>query len=118
MTRYTKTLLTCAALGGLYAGTAAIRTLAADDTAGQTQSTDTAKDKASCNSKNGCKGKADTATKDTTDKASCKGKSGCNNSADMKAKDGSDKASCKTKSSCKSKDSCNTKKDDKAAPAS
>ena len=101
MNKYTKTLLACAAVAGLYAGTAATRSYAADDkTTGQAAPADSSKDKSSCSGKSGCSGKA-----------SCSGKT------DTKASDSSDKdkakASCSTKSSCSCKDGCSAKADTK-----
>jgi hypothetical protein len=110
MTKYTKTILTFAAIAGLCAGSA--RALAADDNPGQPAPSENSKDKASCSGKNGCKGTADTTVKDSKDKASCSGKNGCKGKADTSMKDPKDKASCKSKASC------SAKKDDKTTPAS
>ena len=103
MNKYTKTLLACAAVAGLYAGTAAARSYAADDkTTGQAAPADTSKDKSSCSGKSGCSGKA-----------SCSGKTDTN----AKASDSSDKdkakSSCSTKASCSGKDGCSAKADTK-----
>ena len=97
MNKYTKTLLACAAVAGLYAGTAAARSYAADDkTTGQAAPADTSKDKSSCSGKSGCSGKTDT---------------------NAKASDSSDKdkakSSCSTKASCSGKDGCSAKADTK-----
>ena len=108
MNKYTKTLLACAAIAGLYAGAAAAWSYAADDkTAGQAAPTDSTKDKSSCGGKDGCSGKADAkATSDT------KGAS------DTKAAGASDKAksSCNAKSVCNAKDTCSAKADTKNTP--
>ena len=101
MNKYTKTLLACAAVAGLYAGTATSRSYAADDkTTGQAAPADNSKDKSSCSGKSGCSGKA-----------SCSGKTDTN----AKASDSTDKAkaSCSTKASCSGKDGCSAKADTK-----
>jgi hypothetical protein len=93
MNKSTRLLITAAAVAGLYAGSLASRSLAAEDKAGSTDTSKQApKDKSSCNGKDGCK-----AAKD-----SCKAaKDSC------KAKE-----SCKAKSSCNSKDGCSAKDSD------
>ena len=101
MNKYTKTLLACAAVAGLYAGTSATRSYAADDkTTGQAAPADSSKDKSSCSGKSGCSGNA-----------SCSGKTDAN----AKASDSTDKAkaSCSTKASCSGKDGCSAKADTK-----
>lgn len=80
-------MITAAALAGLYSGSLATRTLAADKA-----------------------GTADTAKKDAG-KHDCKGKNGCKGEGGCKTGDNG----CKGKNSCKGKGGCNTmsKKDEK-----
>jgi hypothetical protein len=80
MNKSTKAILTCAALAGLYAGGLAVKTYAADSSAGTAASTDAAKaGKHACKGMNDCKGQGGCKTSDAGCKAknTCKGKGGC-----------------------------------------
>ena len=102
MNKSYKTIITAAAIAGLYMGALAAKSYAAD--AGTTApSTEKAKD--SCKGKDGCSGKKDGKAHDCKGKNECKGKGGC----------GSSDNGCKGKNSCKGKGGCNSAhaKDDK-----
>ena len=93
MNKSSKTIITAAAIAGLYLGGLAAKSYAAD--AGTTApSTDKAKD--SCKGKDGCNGK--------DAKASCKGKNECKGKGGC----GSSDNGCKGKNSCKGKGGCNS----------
>lgn len=103
MNKSSKTIITAAAIAGLYLGALAAKSYAAD--AGSTApATEKAKD--SCKGKDGCSGKKDGKAHDCKGKNECKGKGGC----------GSSDNGCKGKNSCKGKGGCNSAhaKDDKA----
>jgi hypothetical protein len=77
-------IITAAAIAGLYLGTLAVKTYAAD-AGSSAPSTEKSKDaKASCKGHNDCKGKGGCKTSDNgcKGKNSCKGKGGC--ASDMK----------------------------------
>lgn len=102
MNKSSKTIITAAAIAGLYLGALAAKSYAAD--AGTTApATEKAKD--SCKGKDGCGGKKDGKAHDCKGKNECKGKGGC----------GSSDNGCKGKNSCKGKGGCNSAhaKDDK-----
>jgi hypothetical protein len=87
MNKSTRLLITAAAVAGLYSGSLASRSLAADEKAGTTDtSKQDAKDKSSCNGKNGCSGKDAKDQKDGKDKSSCSAKAGCSGKDGCSAK--------------------------------
>ncbi len=88
-----KTIITAAAIAGLYLGAMAAKSYAAD--AGSTAPT-TEKAKDSCKGKDGCKAK--------DGKDSCKGKAGCSGKSEGKAHDCKGKNECKGKGGCGSSD--------------
>jgi hypothetical protein len=95
MNKSTRLLITAAAVAGLYAGSLASRSLAAEEKAGTTDTSKQApKDKSSCSGKDGCKAAKDSCK---ANKDSCK----------------ASKDSCKSKSSCNSKDGCSAKAETK-----
>ena len=96
-----KTIITAAAIAGLYLGAMAAKSYAAD--AGSTAPT-TEKAKDSCKGKDGCKAK--------DGKDSCKGKAGCSGKSEGKAHD------CKGKNECKGKGGCNMRDCTASADAS
>jgi hypothetical protein len=79
MNKSTKTILACAALAGLYAGSFALRALADDAKPGTAASTSKDAGKHDCKGKNDCKGQGGCKTSDAGCKAknTCKGKGGC-----------------------------------------
>jgi hypothetical protein len=90
MNKSSKSIITAAAIAGLYLGAFAVKTYAADAGAAA-PSTESKKDsKASCKGHNDCKGKGGCKASDNgcKGKNSCKGKGGC--ASDMKT-DKSDK---------------------------
>lgn len=93
MNKSSKTIITAAAIAGLYLGAMAAKSYGAD--AGATAPS-TEKSKDSCKGKDGCKAK--------DGKEGCKGKAGCSGKADGKAHDCKGKNSCKGKGGCGSSD--------------
>jgi len=83
MNKSTRLIITTAAMAGLYAGTLAVKSYAADDKAGQPAQKDDSKAKGcgahGCKGKNGCSGKGGCSAGDNgcKGKNSCKGKGGC-----------------------------------------
>ena len=92
MNKSAKTIITAAAIAGLYLGGLAAKSYAGD--AGSTAPT-TEKAKDSCKGKDGCNGKKDA-------KASCKGHNDCKGKGGCKSSDNG----CKGKNSCKGKGGC------------
>lgn len=78
MKKSTRLIITAAAITGLYAGSLASKSFAAEK-AGTPAAKDDAKDKSSCKGKNDCKGKGGCGSSDNgcKGKNSCKGKGGC-----------------------------------------
>ncbi len=95
MNKSSKTIITAAAITGLYLGALAAKSYAAD--AGSTAPS-TEKSKDSCKGKDGCNGKKDGKAHDCKGKNECKGKGGC----------GSSDNGCKGKNSCKGKGGCSS----------
>jgi len=95
MNKSSKTIITAAAIAGLYMGALAAKSYAAD--AGSTAPS-TEKSKDSCKGKDGCNGKKDGKAHDCKGKNECKGKGGC----------GSSDNGCKGKNSCKGKGGCSS----------
>jgi hypothetical protein len=82
MNKSTRLLITAAAMAGLYTGALAVRTYAADDSAGTPASKDAKEDpkaKHDCKGKNACKGFGGCKTSDQgcKGKNTCAGKGGC-----------------------------------------
>ncbi|MEO6004210.1 MAG: hypothetical protein ABIZ04_17505 [Opitutus sp.] len=79
MTKSTRLIITAAALTGLYAGSLASKSYAADDKAGTPAAKDEGKSKHDCKGKNSCKGQGGCGASDNgcKGKNSCKGKGGC-----------------------------------------
>ncbi|MGH7957869.1 MAG: hypothetical protein ACREH8_12810 [Opitutaceae bacterium] len=92
MNKSSRLLITAAAVAGLYAGTLASRTYAADQKAGTPAKEDAKKGKHDCAGKNDCKGLGGckTAKNDCKGKNACKGQGGCStmDKKDEKKKDG------------------------------
>ena len=78
MNKSTRLIITAAALPGLYAGSLASNSLAAEK-AGVAAAADDGKSKHDCKGKNDCKGKGGCGSSDNgcKGKNSCKGKGGC-----------------------------------------
>jgi hypothetical protein len=78
MNKSTRLIITAAAITGLYAGSLASKSFAAES-AGKADSKQDSKEKASCKGKNDCKGKGGCGSSDNgcKGKNSCKGKGGC-----------------------------------------
>ncbi len=93
MNKSSKTIITAAAIAGLYLGALAAKSYAAD-AGSSAPSTEKAKD--SCKGKDGCSGKKDGKAHDCKGKNECKGKGGC----------GAGDNGCKGKNSCKGKGGC------------
>jgi hypothetical protein len=98
MKKSTRLLVTAAALAGLYAGSLATKTFAAEKAGTSAAKDDAKSDKSSCQGKDGCK-----AAHDCKGKNDCKGKGGCSASDN----------GCKGKNSCKGKGGCGAMDDDK-----
>ncbi len=101
MNKSAKTIITAAAIAGLYLGGLAAKSYAGD--AGSTAPT-TEKAKDSCKGKDGCNGKKDA-------KASCKGHNDCKGKGGCKSSDNG----CKGKNSCKGKGGCRSDMGEKKA---
>ena len=101
MNKSSKTIITAAAIAGLYLGALAAKSYGAD--AGSTAPS-TEKSKDSCKGKDGCNGKKDA-------KASCKGHNDCKGKGGCKTSDNG----CKGKNSCKGKGGCAGDMGDKKA---
>jgi len=82
MTKTTRSILTAAALAGLYAGSFAVRAHAAATRHGQSILRDDSGSKHACKGQNSCKGQGGCSSGDNgcKGKNSCKGKGGCNTS--------------------------------------
>ena len=85
MNKSTRLIITAAAITGLYAGSLASKSFAAE--AGKTDTKQDSKEKASCKGKNDCKGKGGCGSSDNgcKGKNSCKGKGGCGAKEEKKA---------------------------------
>ena len=79
MNKSTRLIITAAAITGLYAGSLASKSYAADDKAGPPAAKDDGKSKHDCKGKNSCKGQGGCGASDNgcKGKNSCKGKGGC-----------------------------------------
>jgi hypothetical protein len=79
MNKSTRLIITAAALTGLYAGSLASKSFAADQKAGTAAAKDDGKAKHDCKGKNDCKGQGGCGASDNgcKGKNSCKGKGGC-----------------------------------------
>lgn len=83
MNKTTRLLITSAAIAGLYAGSLASKTFAADDKAGTAEKAKADKGKHDCKGKNACKGEGGCKSGDNgcKGKNSCKGHGGCKTAA-------------------------------------
>lgn len=86
MTKSTRLILTTAALAGLYAGSLASTSFAADAKAGTEGKAKADTGKHDCKGKNACKGQGGCKASDNgcKGKNSCKGKGGCSTMMDAK----------------------------------
>lgn len=90
MNKSSKTILTAAAIAGLYLGGLAVKTYAADPApAGKEDSAKKDASKHDCKGKNSCKGQGGCGSSDNgcKGKNSCKGKGGCASAHAEKGKD-------------------------------
>ena len=80
MKKSTRLLITSAAIAGLYAGSMASKSFAAETKAGTEEKAKADKGKHDCKGKNSCKGEGGCGSGDNgcKGKNSCKGKGGCN----------------------------------------
>ncbi len=95
MKKSTRLIITAAAITGLYAGSLASKSFAAEDKAGTPAAKDAKeKGKHDCKGKNGCAGEGGCKSGDNgcKGKNSCKGKGGCASTHDEKKKDDTKKS--------------------------
>ena len=95
MNKSTRLMITAAALAGLYSGSLAAKSFAAETKAGTEEKAKADKGKHDCKGKNGCAGEGGCKAGDNgcKGKNSCKGKGGCNTmEAPKDAKDAKKKA--------------------------